>query len=98
MTHGRCPYRIPHACGGEPYEGGYFDGMEDVFPTRVGVNRQVRRDGRRVARIPHACGGEPVKGAQASWAKYVFPTRVGVNRLVYVTGRAAASYSPRVWG
>ena len=31
-----------------------------VFPTHVGVNRNVKQRFRRSKRIPHARGGEPV--------------------------------------
>ena len=31
--------RLPHARGGEPYPDEFIDGIPDVFPTHVGVNR-----------------------------------------------------------
>ena len=53
---------------------------EDVFPTRVGVNRGSSRRQSQATRIPHTRGGEPqLREAEAQMA-FVFPTRVGVNR------------------
>ena len=43
------PERIPHACGGEPKMGIAKVAVENVFPTRVGVNLVTAIHNRRVA-------------------------------------------------
>ncbi len=71
---------------------------EDVFPTRVGVNRRPARVRSLVDRIPHACGGEPLDTLKSAVYRVVFPTRVGVNRGDGGVGAGVPRYSPRVWG
>jgi len=31
-----------------------------IVPTRVGVNRYIKRRNRKMRDCPHACGGEPI--------------------------------------
>ena len=48
---------IPHTRGGEPVGGLWYVKVEDIFPTRVGVNRPKDRRRRHQEHIPHTLGG-----------------------------------------
>ena len=51
-----------------------------VFPTHVGMNREVRAEQLPAIRIPHTRGDEPrVLRIRTSFG-IVFPTHVGMNR------------------
>ena len=52
-----------------------------VFPTRVGVNREMPYKLQKIVCFPHPRGGEPRTIGMVSSGPQVFPTRVGVNRI-----------------
>ena len=61
---------------------------EQVFPTRVGMNRLMRLDCLIRECVPHTRGDEPAVVVGGLNSKRVFPTRVGMNRsLLWVKVR-----------
>ena len=58
----------------------------DVFPTRVGVNRDDVGGWGHIAVFPTRVGVNR-RGEISTHASYVFPTRVGVNRHVQIQAR-----------
>ena len=52
-----------------------------VFPTRVGMNRNLWTNGIGLMGVPHARGDEPVRENVRVNLVLVFPTRVGMNRI-----------------
>ena len=51
---------IPHASGDEPKQSNIVGMMWNVYPTRVGMNRNRTHVQLAVGCIPHASGDEPV--------------------------------------
>ena len=75
----------PHTRGGEPANAGSATALNDLIPTRVGVNRANRSPTSKVQRLI------PTRvGVNRDWATRVvnrvprplIPTRVGVNRAM----------------
>ena len=54
--------RVPHARGNEPVVEADFAGGTSVFPTPVGMNRNLGPEQGRRNRVPHARGNEPAAG------------------------------------
>ena len=54
--------------------------LDDVFPTRVGVDRRPGPGTLTQQRFPHTRGGGPMVVVDGYKALVVFPTRVGVDR------------------
>ena len=69
----------PHTRGGEPSLTVHTRN-EPIVPSRVGVNRQRRRQKQRKTDCPHTRGGEPNFEFVAALFAMIVPTRVGVNR------------------
>ena len=72
---------VPHMRGGEPAGGIESWATQWVFPTCVGVNRDLDRGVSALYGVPHMRGGEPDREYRAGLRDGVFPTCVGVNRL-----------------
>ena len=70
----------------------------EVFPTGVGVNRDIALAIDAARSIPHRRGGEPLYALPYTLPFSVFPTGVGVNRGPAQRRRAGNAYSPQAWG
>ena len=58
-----------------------------VFPTGVGMNRDLRTYYDTIASVPHGRGDEPVEAIEIAPETEVFPTGVGMNRPRGQSGR-----------
>ncbi len=58
---------FPHARGGEPYVTIEQEGLRAIFPTRVGLNRNVATARCLNFDFPHARGGEPIEEVAISF-------------------------------
>ena len=51
--------RVPRASGDEPDAAGNVRSIEDVFPARVGMNRDIPKLVSNCSSVPRASGDEP---------------------------------------
>ncbi len=58
------------------------DGLHQIVPTHVGVNRPDDRRLYGELYCPHARGGEPTAIRELLWMIRIVPTHVGVNRSI----------------
>ncbi len=73
-----------------------------LFPTCVGLNRQLAQSSEHFQTIPHMRGVEPFCARWEPASVALFPTCVGLNRYRYTKFHSLQdhliSFSPHAWG
>ena len=90
---------IPHASGDEPVTAFVAYTEDDVYPTRVGMNRF-----HTASKISHGTvyptrvGMNRDVTPESAAVPSVYPTRVGMNRIPNMFPPQPQLYTPREWG
>ena len=87
----------PHAWGWTDQRTRHSRGCY-VFPTRVGVDRELWFSSETRKSFPHTRGGGPVRIQNRRAELRVFPTRVGVDLPQYTSHSQYQKFSPHAWG
>ncbi len=79
-------------------DAGLAQGIYDICPTHVGMNRTGSHPTHTRCNLPHARGDEPIVCTNVCFVTAICPTHVGMNRCMAKSAIAFTASAPRTWG